>query len=235
MNIIVHQIIAILQVLAFGNTICRNQNIYLIRIFRKQQCFILRQRRKAGKHGVKIASQFRNCGPAINRTGNHSCVQTEFFFGISAYMLIKILRCIGKGRKDDNFLVACIQRMLNFIVDEFEQLVQLIILLRRYPLHQCQQLIQALLVTLQAVAPADNIHISQRNRHLFAYVENFLFHIEISAVYIRTCFNLCICQPVLRIAIDFIQNRCNTCPHSCNCQPEGIHRAFHTLQNVYRH
>ena len=48
MNIVVDQIVTVLQVLTFGNTVCRNQKINLGFISRHQKMLVLGDWREAG-------------------------------------------------------------------------------------------------------------------------------------------------------------------------------------------
>ena len=121
MNVIVHQIIAVLQVLTFGNTVRSNKNVKFILASRKQDGFSLRDRRKAGQHCIQIDAQFRYSRFTVYRTRNLRCFKPKFFFRILAYIRIQIVGGIRKSGKDDDFSIAGIDRIRNLVFYQPEQ------------------------------------------------------------------------------------------------------------------
>ena len=71
MDVVVDQIIAVLQVLALGNTVGGNQHIDLRRIVRKQNVFAFRDGREARQNGIQICPQLRDRRLPIHRAVDH--------------------------------------------------------------------------------------------------------------------------------------------------------------------
>ena len=78
MNVIVDQIIAVLQVLAFGNAVCRNQYINLRGTTGHQNIPVFGERRKTGQYIVECCLEPLDRGASVNRAGNDSGVQPIF-------------------------------------------------------------------------------------------------------------------------------------------------------------
>ena len=71
MNVIVDEVVAVLQVLTFGNTVGGDQHIDFRLITRHQQLLVLRDRREAGQHRVQVGTELRTGCPSFHRARYH--------------------------------------------------------------------------------------------------------------------------------------------------------------------
>ena len=135
---------------------------------------VLGNRREAGQHSIQITAKLRNCCTPFYGTGYHRCIQPEIIHHEFAYIVVKIACCICKGCEDNNLLVSFIDRMLQFISDNSEQLLKLgIIFGRNISNHQRQQL-ENFTVFRKTFSPGLIVHISDFNSDFFAKSEQFV-------------------------------------------------------------
>ena len=121
MNVIVDQIIAVLQVLTFRNAVCRNQHINFRGTTGHQNIPVFGDRRKTGQHIVECCLEALDRGAPVNRAGNYSGIQPIFLLYKRTHIVKEVLCSIRKCRKNQHFLVAGIDRMLNFFGQQLEQ------------------------------------------------------------------------------------------------------------------
>ena len=69
-NVVVNEIVTILQVLAFGNTVGGNQNVEFVLASGHQNSLPLGNGGETGQHRIEIGVELRNGGFAVYRAGN---------------------------------------------------------------------------------------------------------------------------------------------------------------------
>ena len=131
MNVIVDEVVAVLQVLTFGNTVGCNQNIKLIGTSGQEYSFALRNRREAGQHRVEIGSELRNGCSSVNRSGNLCRFQSEVLFCEFTDVCKEVIGGIRECSEDNDLLITGIDWLLNFLADQVKQRLQLCVMLRR--------------------------------------------------------------------------------------------------------
>ena len=130
MNVIINAIVTILQVLAFGDTVCADQNIdIVVLVFRIKDIPVLGYRREAREHMIHFRLKLRNCCSSFNTAGNKSGVHSQLLY-LRSNILIQILCCIRKGSENQNFPVAWVNWLFFFFLNYFQELIQLIIVFR---------------------------------------------------------------------------------------------------------
>ena len=117
MNVVVDEVVAVLQVLTFGNTVSCNQNIKLVGASGQEYSFALRNRREAGQHRVEIGSELWNGSLTVNCAGDLCRFQPEILFRKSADVCKEIVCGIRECRENDDLLIARIDGMLDFLLD----------------------------------------------------------------------------------------------------------------------
>ena len=70
MDVVIYAIVAILQVLPFGNTVGGNENIDLRRAPRQQDISSFGDWRKASMHRIEVGAEFRDSRLALYNAGN---------------------------------------------------------------------------------------------------------------------------------------------------------------------
>ena len=114
-NIIVDQIVAVLQVLALRNTVRGNQDIDIMGAAWHQDIPILGDGREAGENVIQRRLQALDRRAPIHRACDQRGVQPVLFFDELADILIQVFRRIGEGGEDQHFLVARIDRRIDFL------------------------------------------------------------------------------------------------------------------------
>ena len=100
-NVVVDEVVAVLQVLTFGNTVGGDQHINFRLITRHQQFLVLRDRREAGQHRVQVGTELGASRPTLNRAGYHCGVQSIPILNIAADIVVEITGGIRKSGEDD--------------------------------------------------------------------------------------------------------------------------------------
>ena len=109
------QIIAVLQVLTFRDTVRCDQHINFGGAARHQNIPTFGNRGKAGQHIIQCClKSFDRCF-SINGAGDDRCIQSIVLLDILADMVVQILGRIRKRREDQDFLILVIDGMLDFL------------------------------------------------------------------------------------------------------------------------
>ena len=153
MNIVVDQIVAVLQVLTFGNTVRGNQNVDFGRIVRHEYILALGNRGEAGQHIIERCFQAANGRFAVRTAGNHRRVQSMARFHTSADLIVQVVCRVRKRRKNDDLPVARIDRMGDLIVQQMKERLKLAVMLRGDVVHHQKQQLQILRVLRQLASP----------------------------------------------------------------------------------
>ena len=131
MNVIVDEVVAVLQVLTFGNTVGCNQNIKLISASGQKYGFSFGNRRETGQHCVEVCPKLWNGGLSVNRAGDLCRFQPEILFCKFTDVRKEIVCGIRERCENDDLLITRIDWLLNFLADQVKQRLQLCVMLRR--------------------------------------------------------------------------------------------------------
>ena len=167
-NVKINQVVAVLQVLTFGNAVRRDQHVNFRRIVGQQQRFVLGDRRKTGQDRVQVRITQLCGGFAVHRAGDHRRMQPELFQQIGTEIFIQVIGGIRKRRKHDHLFVVAVDRAADLPRNQPNQFLQFAVVLRRDIRYHIVQQIQRLTVLHQAGAPTLIFHIRQIDFELFA-------------------------------------------------------------------
>ena len=235
MDVVVDQIIAVLQVLALGNTVGGNQHIDLRRIVRKQNVFAFRDGREARQNGIQICPQLRDRRLPIHRAGDHRRVEPKFFLHEPTDICIQIIRRIGERREDDNFPIAWIYRILLLVPNQAEQLLQLGIVRGRDVLYHQRQQLERFGVVLQVLSPRHIIHIGKIDLDFLSDGEIVsVLIVLVEVIRIGEVHHVQDLLPRL-VGVDHLDRVIDQSTDSIERQTERINRAFQALQQVDAH
>ena len=173
-NVVVNQIVAVLKVLALGNTVGGNQNINIGIVIGQQESLIFRNGRETGQHCVQVVGELGNGGFAVNGASDHCGVHVELLLHVGGHILIKVVCCIRKGGEDNHLPVALVDGMLHLVLEHPQQFLQFAVIFGGdVPNHQGQQL-QYISILLERSAPGDVVHIGNVNLDLLSEGEQFI-------------------------------------------------------------
>ena len=234
-NVIVDQIIAVLQVLAFRNAVCCNQHINFRGTTGHQNIPVFGNGREAGQHVVECCLEAFDRGTSVNRAGNYSGIQPIFLLYKRTHIVKEVLCRIRKCRENQHFSVAGIDRVLNFFRQQLEQFLQLCVMLRRDICHHKGQQLQNFCIFPKLRTPALPVHIRKVDFDFFADGEKisvFIVHVKIVSghvVYIQIsvagAFKL----------VNGLNRTINQFLDAYQGQLERMYRAFQPLQQVNTH
>ena len=125
MNVVVDEVVAVLQVLTFGNTVGGDQHIDFRLITRHQQFLVLRDRREAGQHRVQVGTELRTGCPSFHRARYHCGVQSILILDITADIVVEITGGIRKSGEDDQLFIALIDGVSDLVINHPKKLLQL--------------------------------------------------------------------------------------------------------------
>ena len=137
MDVVVDQIVAVLQVLTFGNTVGGNKDVQFICAPWKQTALPLETGEKQVRTVLRSARSFGmvvlpSTVPVISAVSS-----PKLLLGKPADIHIKVIGGIGKSGKDDDFPVARVNGMLHLFLDEVKQCLQLgVVFWRNIRYHQ---------------------------------------------------------------------------------------------------
>ena len=236
-NIVVDQIIAVLKVLALRNAVGGNQHVDLVVVVRKNQMFLLRNRREQRQYRVDVHAEFRHGGSAVRIAGDHRRVQTVPLGHVGAHVFVEVLRRIRKRGKDDDFLVAGVDRMGDFVVDTRQQVLQFVVVLRRDVLYHLDQQIKVFHILAQVFPPRNEIHVAEVDFDLASHAE------EIVRILVGVQFRFFhkigkfkeIGIPDFFIAVDGANGLYVQFADPLQCLPKRIDRTFQPLQQSDAH
>ena len=236
MNVVIDEIIAVLQVLTFGNTVGGNQNVNFIRTPRKQHSTPFGNRRETGQNVIHAAVEPFDGRSAFHRTGDHGGVKSVTFHDVLADVFIQVFRRVGECREHQHFAVAGVDGVFDFIGDDSEQFLELGIMIRGYVRYKGDQHHQCIPVLAQQFTPRQEIHVGEVNFDLFAYRK----HRAVLLVYIEVIFLIHFKHGEIDISGFFIflyrvERVINELHNARQRELEGMDGAFQTLEKIDGH
>ena len=125
MNVVIDEIIAVLQVLTFGDTVGGNQNVDFVGTSRKQHVTPFGHRRETGQNVIHATVEPLDSRSAFHRTGDHSSMQSVTFHDVLADVFIQVFRCVGERREHQHLAIARVNGVFDLIRDDSEQFFEL--------------------------------------------------------------------------------------------------------------
>ena len=129
MYIIVHEVVAVLEVLALADAVRRDEEIDVGCLSRAGSVpeggAILGERREAGQDLVEVRRHAP--GGRLHRAGACDERGREVFFlhELRRELLVEVGRRVGKGGEDDGFPIAWVDGMMDFLAQEALELGEL--------------------------------------------------------------------------------------------------------------
>ena len=146
------------------------------------------------------------------------------------YLAKQIIGGIGKGGKDDDFLVARIYGLANFGLNDGLEFLQ-------FGIAQCvnalgirHKVLKLETVFLQILLPAHQVHILYQHFDLAADQQGIKFRRIQFDVFNTEFFNL-----AGLVFLDFVEQGIDLCQQGFDGEPKGVDRAFHTLEQIDPH
>ena len=167
-DIVIDQVIAILQVLAFANAVRRNQQVDIARDNVPEQMTFLGLRRKIRQHRIVIGTQLREIRATVHIARYKCRVDSVFLEQLLGKLFVEVFRRIGKCREQDYLLVPRIDWVFNLVADSCKKGLQLGIVFRRKLLGNLLQLCKYAQFLAEFVQPANVIHIGQIEVYILA-------------------------------------------------------------------
>ena len=161
-------------------------------------------------------------------------MQPEAAQHIRADLLIQILCRVGKRRKNQHLAVVLVQRLALLFGKGLQQRLQLAVMPGRDVRHHTKQKLQRFKIGLQIALPCQIIHIFQCDFYLAPHREQVAFHI-VGIKIRRPGQVLQLNDFVWVVGVDRVQRGGNHIPDALQGQPERMHRAFQSLEQVDTH
>ena len=87
---------------------------------------------------IHICFEMGNRRPAFNAASDKRRMKANLF-GFRRYIFVKVFCCIGKSRKNKDFPIAQVNGIRFLFLNDSNQLIQLIIVLRRNIFHHADE------------------------------------------------------------------------------------------------
>ena len=142
MDVVVDEVVAVLQVLAFGDTVGADQQIDFVRLVRQHHGFLFRARREQGEQFLKIVAALVGAAfdGGLRRTlaGDLGAVKSELGQQLWREVCVQVIGGVGKGGEDQHLLVAGVDGVFDLAEQLRLEVLQLSVVLRRDLAHRGQ-------------------------------------------------------------------------------------------------
>ena len=115
MNVVVDAVVAVLQVLAFGDAVGCDQDIDVLLASRHKDVSVLRSRREACEDVVERRLKVLQRGSAVDRAADHAAVEAVLVHDVPADIIVQILCRVGECCEYQHLLVAGVDRVLDLL------------------------------------------------------------------------------------------------------------------------
>ena len=233
-DIVVDEVVAVLQVLAFGDAVGSNQKVDAAVVAGHQQTFVFGNGGKAGENGVEVAAQFGDSGAAFHAAGDHGGMYPEGFQHIGAYIVVEIFSGIGKGGENNHLAIAGIDGMLHLFPEDLQQFLQFAVVFGGDVAYHQNEQFQNVTVFDQAVPPGQVIHIANFDFDFAAKGEELAFALIVGVKFIhvadvgqfqRRCRGFA-------VGVDDLDGAVNQVHNALEGKGEGVDRTFHALHQI---
>ena len=170
MDIVVDDAVAVLQVLAFGNTVGRDEHVDVLALEpRIRNVAVLRYRAEAGNDLVHVvANALDRAAGALRAASDLSDLEPIALLDVGADVLVEVVRRVSKRRKDQQLLVARVYGVLNLVRDDAPELGQFRVMLGIDRSDKLSDVLECLEVLEHIALPADPVHVLEREPALGA-------------------------------------------------------------------
>ena len=179
MDIVVNQIVAVLQVLTFRDTVCSDEYVDVFMnpwflgfvLFIKDVIFVFGDGREEGEYIIKCTLKLRNGAFALCTTRDEGNVQSAVCLDSFGKLLIEIVCRVGKGSEDEYLPVVLVDRMGKLLLQVCYQHLQLAVMGWRNIFQHQEQHPEYFLICCQISSPTDIIHIPEsETSYLFCFL-----------------------------------------------------------------
>jgi len=233
MDVIVHEIVAVLEVLALGDAVRRDEDVDLALDLWIAAFLVLGMRRKERQERIEVGELDVMALEILER---RLVVARARDFGRVGVMrgergrelVVEVICRIGKRCENQNLAVAVVRRMRDFLADKCAKRRELLVAARSDGLGGNLELRQEFIVIGEVLPPAQEIHVLQKHFDLAAErCIGELWIIGIKAFDVE--------RGIVDAALfvddgEFVLDAPGNFPHG---QREGMDRAFHALQEIH--
>ena len=169
-DIVVDDAVAVLQVLAFGNTVGRDEHVDVLALEpRIRDVAVLRYRTEAGDDFVHVvANALDRAAGALRAASDLSGLEPIATLHIGSDVLVEVVRRVSERRKDQQLLVARIYGVLDLVRDNAPELSQFRVMLGIDGGDKLADVLERLEVLEHIALPANPVHILEREPALGA-------------------------------------------------------------------
>ena len=232
MDIVIHHVIAILEILAFADDVSAEEYVYFVGFSGHDQMALLRSRRKQSQGLLDVVTG-AECGfSAAAAAGDERRRQSDGFEGRREFA-VEVLGGVGEGGEHQDFAVSGIDGKPDFALNEAAELLKFGIVVRGDLPHLIQKLGEGFAVIPQVPLPRLDVDILQIDSYLLAQSEHLDVHIFLVQVKFGQI-RFHVFGPD-RAPADAAEDPRNRCFDLGKGEPEGVDGAFQPLEEVGRH
>ena len=174
MDVVVDQVVAVLQVLAFGDAVGADQDVDFAGLVWIDRCLFLGTRREQGQQTLEIvalaaAGHCSESGRGGLATGDLACMYLIDAQQITGQVVVQVIGRIGKRSEDQHLLIAGVDGRIELAGDEVFQVLQFGIFGRSDLGHFTQKFVDEQQIGLQILLPRRQIHVFQADLDFLAY------------------------------------------------------------------
>ena len=235
MDVVVDQVVAVLQVLAFGDAVGGDQKVNVRgRQVGVEVVSLLRSRREATEQDIQIR---RDAFVArhLFRPSDERAVPPMALLHVRPTVFVEVVRGVSKGREYDHFDVFRIERGRGLVVNQLDQSLEFLVLVSTDVDDFSPKGIKNFEIFSQIFLPSCNVHVGQRHLHFFADHTFFVapIRIPIERLVVHPGFDA---FPFVELALfNFGQGAFDELDDALEGDAEGIDGALKALEQVDAH
>ena len=232
MDVVVDEVVAILQVLTFGDAVGGDEHLYLFVDMGIDGILLFGDGREERQHLVEVEFFLQLQGASgFHVACDEGGVHPVFLFDGVSQVVVEVDGGVGEGGEDEHLLIVAVDGMGELVAEVGDELLQLAVVLGGDVLEHEAREFKLLLVALQILAPADEVDILEGDLVLLGAHEGVVFRVVDIQVVTRDLFD--VDEGI--VAVDGGDGVADEVQQARQREPEGVDRALQSLQHQDAH
>ena len=229
-DVVVHQAVAVLEVLALGDAVGGEDHVYLA-LLPLALGQLLGHRGEAREHVLERGPRQLEGMRAAPGPGDLGALEPQFLGEASRQLVEQVVDRVGERAEHEHLAVARVVRVADLLLDELLELDELGIALGRHRVGVLEKLSQLEYVVVEVLTQPDGVHVAQVDLHLAALLEllGVILVVEL-------------CVPARgvvggarRLRVEFAFERLGAFEYAAQRYAEAVHGGLHAFEQVHPH
>ena len=229
-DVVVHQAVAVLQVLALGDAVSGEHHVYLA-LLPLALGQLLGDRGEAREHVLERGPRQLEGMRAAPGPGDFGALEPQVLGEASRQFVEQVVDRVGERAEHEHLAVARVVRVSRLLLDELLELDELGVALGRHRVGVLEELPQLEYVVVEVLTQPDGVHVAQVDLHLAALLEllGVVLVIELG-IPIRG-----VVGRAGRLRVELAPEGLGALQDAAQRDAEAIYRGLHALEQVHAH